>query len=791
MRAWSLVIWLSFLAVADVAVADIAIAGAQPTTITALEVRGTHRIEASAVLARVSSRVGAPLDATQLRNDIRAIHQLAAFDGVAAFVDDTTLVFEVTERPVIRKVLVAGNDHIGLTTIDPAIGLRAGTAADPSAIQRGAAAIGALYRAHGFMFADVRGELVVADPGTVDVRYTIDEHARIHVRDVHFTGNRAIASDQLRGLMVTQQPRWWSLSSEAGAFRRDALDHDLAVIAGHYLDRGYVDIKLREPRIELGRDRKSVEVTIAVEEGERYRFGELRITGAATPGVHREVLARLQRSATFSRAALEAARHDIERYYQDRGYARATVTPRVTVDRSARTVAVALEVVEGKRVFLERVVIRGNTKTRDKVIRRELAIAEGELWNTSQVEASRRRIFQLGFFDDVTIASAAGSSDELIELAIEVHERRSGTAQLGGGLSSAESYVLQGQLAQDNFLGRGQSVSFTAQLSRLRRLFSLRIIEPYTLDSGWATGLELYNTSRGLGAYSRDATGGALTFGRALASQLHASLTYRLENVSIARGAGGLANLGARSSVLPSLDSGQLLRGGVTSSLRAALTFDARDNRLLPKRGWFATGFIEYADRMTGSQNRFIRYGGVVRHYRHLGGPFTLRLNGEFGAIHSLDGRGVPLSERYVLGGIYDVRGYQPRSIGPQLLTHPVGDVGGELTPLTLGGNVQLFANAEIEFPLSKRLGLSGVVFFDIGNAYNLESRWCSGSGGARPVDACGRPVDLLGGLRKSVGIGVRWQSPIGPLRFELGLPLDLRPGEKPSGIDFTIGTSF
>ncbi|MEJ7602665.1 MAG: BamA/TamA family outer membrane protein, partial [Kofleriaceae bacterium] len=346
-----------------------------------------------------------------------------------------------------------------------------------------------------------------------------------------------------------------------------------------------------------------------------------------------------------------------------------------------------------------------------------------------------------------------------------------------------ESFLLQGQIAYDNFLGRGHSLAVQAQISSVRRLVTFRFVEPYFLGTQWMFSTELYNQSRGFGAFSRNSTGGALTWGRPLSEHTHASLTYRLEDVTLATGSGGIANLGARSAPVGTAETANLFRGGLTSSLRAALGWDSRDNRLFPSDGWHATAFAEYAGRLTGSETQLARWGGFVRRYRRLGGPFVLRLNGELGVTTSLDGRGVPLSERYLLGGIYDLRGYQTRSIGPQLSTQQTADVGAALAPLPLGGNVQVIANAEVEFPLVKKLGLSGVVFFDIGNAFNLERRFCSGS--------CVTPVGMLGDLRKSVGIGVRWLSPIGPLRLEWGIPLDLKPGEKPSGSDFTIGTSF
>src|SRR6185295_7718028 len=242
--------------------------------------------------------------------------------------------------------------------------------------------------------------------------------------------------------------------------------------------------------------------------------------------------------------------------------------------------------------------------------------------------------------------------------------------------------------------------------------------------------------SRGFGTFFRNASGGTLTWGYPLLKQasirdVRAFLTYKLETVDISTGSGGTANLGATSAPIASTSVANLFRGGVTSSLRASLSWDSRNNRLFPTEGWYHSIFAEYASQYTGSENKFFRWGGFARHYRKLWGPFVLRINAELGVTTSTDPLGVPISERYLVGGIYDIRGYAPRSLGPQLLVQQPGDVGGPLGTLPLGGNMQIIWNSEIEFPLFKKVGISGVVFYDMGNAYNLEGRYCSGQRGA------------------------------------------------------------
>jgi outer membrane protein insertion porin family len=773
-------------------------AEAQPTdvpVIERIEVKGSRRVEVDAIKTQLTSKVGQLFDPRKLGADIHAVWALRKFSDVVVETAKTpsggaVLTFEVTERPTIRKVLVAGHREVKLDKINDVLDLERDAVADHATIRKNRDAILSLYRDQGFMLATVDSEVVAVGDGEIDVKFTVDETAQVRVRDIELTGNQAVSDDDLRAAMATRTPGALSfLGGASGVYRRDMLERDLVMLSALYLDRGYATVKIGTPAERLSRDKKSMHISIAIDEGPRFSFGTVDLKGDLLgPVADHRALMGSRPSATFSRTRVEQDRKALETYYQDRGYANVNVVPQMRLDVPGKQVVLAFEIVRGKRVYVERVNIRGNRKTRDKVIRREMKIGEGELFSGSSVEKSRRRIAALGYFENITIASTRGSSDEFVVLDVEVRERSTGQFQVGAGFSSLESFLLQGQIAQENFLGRGHSLAFQAQISSLRRMFSFRFVEPRFLDTQWLFASELYNQSRGFGAFSRNSTGGALTWGRRLSDHASAAITYRLEDVSVTGGSGGIANLGARATELPAANTANLFRGGLNSSIRGSLSWDSRDNRLLPTAGWNASVYGEYAGRLTASENDFVRWGGHVRRYQRIAdSPFVLRLNGEVGVTTSLDGKGVPISERYLLGGIYDIRGYQPRSIGPQLFAQRPGDVGQTLEPLPIGGNVQLIGNVEVEFPIAKKLGLSGVAFFDIGNAFNLENRFCNGSA----IDACTPVSGMFGNLRKSVGVGLRWQSPIGPLRLEWGLPLDLRPGEKPAGLDFTIGTSF
>jgi outer membrane protein insertion porin family len=625
-----------------------------------------------------------------------------------------------------------------------------------------------------------------------------DEKAKVKIRDVQFIGNHSISDDELRLAISTRRQDALSFLNESGVYSQEAFERDLLLVSAHYWDRGYANVKVGTPQLRLSRDKEYMYLSIPIDEGPVFSIGTVNFKGDLI-GSAAENLSRIKMrpGVTFSRTQIAEDREKLSAYYQDQGYAYANVLPLTKVDLPTRKISLTYEVARGKRAYFERINIRGNAKTRDKVIRREMKISEGELFNNTNLETSKRRITALGYFENVVVSTKRGSSDEFVEVNVEVTERPTGTFQIGAGFSSVENFIAQAQISQNNLFGRGQTLAVQAQLSSLRQLFLLRFIEPYLLDTHWTFGFDLYNQSQGFGTFFRNSSGGQLTWGYPLSYEARAFLIYKLEDVSITTGTGGIANLGATSAPIASTSVANLFRGGVTSSVRASLAWDSRNNRLFPTGGWYETAFAEIASQYTGSQNKFLRWGGFVRHYHELWGPFVLHVNGELGVTTSTDPLGVPISERYLVGGIYDIRGYAPRSLGPQLVTQLPGDVGQSLGRLPLGGNMQIIFNSEVEFPLFKKVGISGVVFYDMGNAYNLEDRYCSGlqrknSAVSIKFDPCFRGFDsLTSGLRRSVGFGFRWFSPIGPLRFEWGIPLDPQINEDPLVFEFTIGNFF
>ncbi|MBK9031950.1 MAG: outer membrane protein assembly factor BamA [Myxococcales bacterium] len=800
------------LVIAALAVAVAAPALAQPVADDAADViprlagrpidriqfRGNRKVEADTIRLALTSKVGATIDPAKIRDDVRAMWKMGFFSDVVVEAElapggGAILTFAVKEKPSVRKILIDGAGEVGLDKINEVLDLDRDTILDITKVKANRDKIAELYNQKGYYLASIDWEVKPVNEAEVDVWFKVDERAKIEIRGVDFIGNKNISDDELRNYIATRKGGAMSFLSDSGTFNEADFERDLVIISAHYWDKGYAAVKIGTPRLQLSRDKKYMYVAIPIDEGPVFSYSDIKFKGSliGDEALHRKKLVSHAHDR-FSRSGLAGDRERLANYYMDQGYAYANVSPMTIPNMKDNTIELVWEIESGKKAYFERINIRGNSKTRDKVIRREMKIAEGELYSSSNLEESKRRINALGFFERVEVSTGKGSSDELVEVNVEVSERPTGTFQIGAGFSSVENFIAQAQISQNNLFGRGQTLALQAQLSSLRQLFLLRFVEPYFLDTQWTFAFDLYNQSRAFNNFSRNAAGFSLTWGYPISYEARAFVTYKLEDVGISTGGSGFASLGPIRQPISNQQVANLFRGGVTSSVRASLQWDSRNNRLFPTGGWYDNAFIEYADKYTGSENVFWRWGGFLRHYRQLWGPFVLHTNAEVGLTTSTDPLGVPISERYLIGGIYDVRGFSPRSLGPRLQTGISPDQG--LSELPLGGNMQVIWNSEVEFPLIKRLAISGVVFFDMGNAYNLEARYCSGLSSVTTsispkYDPCFRfPESLTEGLRKSVGFGFRWFSPIGPLRFEWGIPLDRQGNEDPLVFEFTIG---
>lgn len=727
-------------------------------------VSGNQSIDSETILAQVLQIKGQSFSPQQVSEDIQRIYELGYFDDVQAEKISSgkgvKLIYHVKEKPPIQKVVIKGNKKIKTEKILSEISVKANSLPDNQKIAESKQKIKSLYDQEGYNDALIIAEVKEVN-GQQQLEFNISEKKGNVVREINFEGNKVISDRQLHKAIQTKEKGFLSFITGSGKLREDALERDVALINYTYLNKGYMRVRVGQPKIEPVKGKKEgVALTFYIDEGEQYKIGNITFSGDVLTST--EEMQKLMESKTgevYSQQTLERDLNRLANLYGNQGYAYANIVPQSALNDGDLTTDLNIVVDKGNRVYVERINITGNTITRDKVIRRELKIVENSLYNRELLEISRAKLMQLGYFESVDFATPTGSKDDRIVLNINVKEKPTGTFSVGGGFSSAESFMFTASIAKNNFFGRGISGALNAEISGRRQEFSARFTDPYFLDSRWILSASGYRIRTDFPDYRRNAFGGSLDFGRRIFDNTTISLGYRIEDVSLDD-----FDLNVPEFFRQNAD-------GLTSSAVFSIRRDTRNNPLVTTRGSYFSFTTEYAGNGLGGDNDYLRLEGNARYYYPVWKTSVLRFNARAGYIKSLNDEPVPLFERYFTGGVNSLRGFELRTVGPRL-TIP-DTITGKDEEFIYGGNKLLVFNLEYEFPIYDQAGFRGVVFFDAGNAF--------------AEDEVINPIKL----RTDVGAGIRWNSPFGPLRFEWGFPLKKRAGEKRSVFNFTIGSFF
>lgn len=777
--------------------------------IRGISIEGVHRVDPDDVLGEMRLRVGAVCSDDDVARDARTLWNQDLFDDIVVearpTADGVQIVFTLTERPTIASVEFDGNDEVNDEDLDEVVDLTDGAIVSIPAVRQQLQKIRDKYAEEGYFLARVDYELRARDNDNneVDVVFRIVEGEETVVRSIRFVGNEHVESSDLRGVMETHETSFLAFLTSNDNYQQSAFEDDVTRLQAYYYDQGYLGMSVGRPRVELSADRRFVDITIPIEEGPRFRIGRINVTEVDDEGNEVETLVPraeimeglgVEGGDWFNRTKLVEGLQSLTRNYRDAGYANAELAPETDVDSARRIVDLDIHIQRGPVAFIERIEISGNTKTRDRVIRREILLLEGMRYNQTLLERSRYNIMALGYFEGVDFSESPGSAPGRIVLNVEVRERPTGTFQVGAGFSSLEQFILTAQIDQQNLFGRGHALSLNLQLSGIRQLAQISFVEPWFLGTMWSLSADVARTSRQTSVFARTSTGGGFGFGHPIWDRrFRFNIGYRAEEVSIGASTGGFGGAtGAQAfRAFSQLPLANRFLSGFTSSMRFGLTWDSRDNRMRPTRGLYASYSAEMADPIFGSQNTYFRQNAFFRAYRRLWGPFILRANVEAGLITARANRGVPIYERYFLGGIYNVRGFNFNALGPRAVVSSSFNPDLEIFTggVPIGGNLQAFYQLEVEFVILESAGIRGVVFTDGGNAWNLERNLGQAPSPENEFNVVDR-VDLWR-IRQSVGFGFRWWSPMGPLRFEWGIPLARQSGEKPIQFQFTIGNSF
>jgi outer membrane protein insertion porin family len=775
---------------------------------------GNRRISSEDISGYLSQmRPGKTFTPEGLSKDVREMWDSGYFEDIEVDLtrrdDGVYLRVLVRERPSIKAIEFSGNEKIEKDDLTEALSteVKAGTILSYAAIRRGVQKLRDKYAEEGYFLAEVSYEVVPQKENQVTLKFTIREHEQVSVRRITFIGNLHVSDAELREVMITGTTNAFLDFGSGGPFRQDAFERDILVLNALYYDRGYLSVQVATPRVMLTPDRTGIEVTIAITEGPRYRIRNLQIFEKDEDGKeieplggrrHLREMIKARSGDFFNRADLVKDLTGVQTLYRDAGYANVEAPPATQLDPEKEEVDIVVAIRRRQLVYFGRIEIKGNTKTRDKVIRREMEIKEQGLFSETLLEKSKRRITALGYFERVDVSTEQGADPTHVNVNVEIGEKPTGTFQVGAGFSSIENFIATAQVQQANLFGNGQQLALQAQISGLRQLIDVRFIEPYFLDSNFSAAINVYDQLRVYNQFSQTSAGGSLTVGYPIIQpQLRASLTYTIEHNRISTTTTSTF-LGTSSavSVFQRLPLANLFNDGITSSIRPTLTFDTRNNQLFPSSGIFLQGSVELASAVLGSENQFVRYRFTGRYYYPVNssGSVVIKMNTEAGVVTSPSANGVPIFARFFLGGILDLRGFPLRSVGPRLPLRQTLDENATQIQYgaPIGGNMMYYQNLEFEFPIIDAVQIRGVVFTDLGNAWNLESLYCNAAP-ASPfavTNPCFKPLDIFN-VRTSWGFGIRWFSPLGPLRFEWGFPFKKLPYENTSDFQFTIGNFF
>lgn len=744
------------------------------------------------MIAKLVTKVGDGFSNEVARQDLEALFKTGFFYDVivekAPIDGGLQITYSVVEKPSVVEILFTGNDEIDSTELNTTAAIKPYEILNMGRVRDAVEKIQKMYEDKGYFLARITPKIEPAGKdglGEQAVRLTfeIQENEKVKVKRITILGNKQMREGKIKGLLQTQEGGFFSFISSSGSYKQDAFDRDVQLINYLYFNEGYVQIKVDRPQVYVTPDKKGIYITIRVEEGERFKVGTVDFAGDLLfSRSELEESAEIDQSEWYAHETLLKDIRTVQAKYGDLGYAYANIIPRTRIRESDKEVDLTFEIDKGNKVYFGRINVVGNSKTRDKVVRRELLVNEGELYNETRRRESLENVKRLGYFDDVNFnASTPSENQDLMNIDIVVKERNTGSIQVGAGYSTYSQFIFNGQVNQINLLGKGQRLGVSIDLSSNQSLFNLNFTEPYFLDTEWSLGFDAYQSKRTTTEYEETKKGGAIRVGYPITRFLRTFLRYKLESAEILLDPTyGDEDLFPVPGPLNGPDP-QGNPNGVTSSATFTLEYDKRNDRFTPTKGVYASGSLEYAG-LGGDQN-FTKGLFTGRVYERIVWDVIFRSNLSYGFVRSNEpGREPPFNELFLLGGANSLRGFNWFSIAERKRSARVRqrliDSGLDAETATIrsnrpfGGTEQIFYQGELEFPLIQEAGIKGVVFYDIGQANNVIS---------------------ASEFRSNVGFGFRWFSPIGPLRFEWGFPLDRRPElEEPAVVfQFAIGAPF
>jgi len=753
LRTWALALVLAWGALAGgTAVAQ------QLDRIQAISVVGNQRIEDSTILSYLRVAPGDRFDPERINDSLKSLYDTGLFADIRIGRDGNALVVSVVENPIVNRLAFEGNKRIKDDALEAEVQLHPRTVYTRTKVQQDAARLLEVYRRSGRFAATVEPKVISLDQNRVDLVFEINEGPLTGVRKIVFIGNHAFSDADLREAIQTKQTRWWRILSTSDNYDPDRLTADRELLRRFYLKNGYADFRVNSAVAELTPDRTDFYITFTIDEGERYRFGninvESRLPELDPEAVSEDVLT--EEEDWYDAEEVESTIQALTDAVGSLGYAFVDVKPKLDRDPETHTIAVDYQIEEGPRVYVERINIRGNVRTLDRVIRRNVALVEGDAFNSAKIRRSRKDINNLNFFSDVNITNDPGSAPDQTVINVDVTEKSTGEVTLGAGYSSTDGVIGSVGVRERNLLGRGQDLSVRLAASSRTLDLDLSFTEPYFLNRDLSAGFDVFNSEREFpeSGFNRNTTGFTLRSGFPVTENITQTWNYTLRQVEIE------ALVGASKVIIQ--EDGKRLESVIGQSL----FYDRLDNRRDPSKGHYIRFQTDFAG--IGGDVHYLRNKLEAAKYFPIWDETVFSVQAEAGYIFGLKDEDILTSDRFFLGS-QTFRGFAVAGLGPRDLS----------VDNSLGGNLMYKGTMELAFPigLPNELGIKGRLFGIVGTVTQID-------------DNDPAIIDT-GSLRASVGAGVSWTSPFGPLRLDFGYAVLKEDFDETENFTFTFGTFF
>ncbi len=741
-------------------------------TIQQINVKGNSRIETDAILTQIKVKKSFNYTTAQLhqtvREDVQRLYQMGYFYNIKVDHTDQTLTYTITEKPSITKINFEGNDSLSDEDLQAALDIKPYQFLNISSIRLAADKMQKLYEEKGFFLASVDYDLQYLQNNAADLTFQIEENDRVKVRDITILGNENISDDLLRSVMLTKKKGFFSFLSGSGQYRKEFFERDVQVLKILYYNEGYINVEIDMPRVYISPDRKNIAIRISIEEGKKYKIGNVDVVGDelfSSEELLKEV--SIKDSEFFAYNVLQGDLSRLQAMYGDLGYAYTNVVPQTRVDEENSTVNLTFEIDKGEKVFIKNITIVGNEKTRDKVIRRELRIKEGELYNETDKRRSLANVRRLGYFEDVILQQKINPDDPTtMDIEIQVKERSTDSIQLQVGYNGRNGFMGTVRLQSYNLFGRGQSLALGATLNSanynafqrpLGLDYFFQFTEPYFVDTLWSVGIDVYHTEFYMleDNYRENRTGGGLRLGYPLADYLRGFINYKYYHTTLTPD----DNFDDTVPTFKTFYDHPDTANGSRSVIGISLEYDRRDDRLYPRNGVFFSSSLDYAG--IGGSKKYIEGSFNARFFKEIFKTLVIRNNLTYAFLKAPHGRHIPFNQLLRLGGADTLRGYDWFTVGKAEYSER------RKAEKVVGGTQQFYYNLELQFPLVSRMNLQGVLFFDAGFADD---------------------VFYLQNFRSNVGFGFRLNTPISPIRIEFGIPIAKKRGESGFVLQFDMG---